>query len=64
MKKLIALFFTIFTIYSVASQKVFITPKGKKYHSTRSCPSLSRSKTILEIDVSKVGFRKPCKRCF
>lgn len=63
MKKLIVLFFTVFTVYTIASQTVFITPKGKKYHSTRNCPSLSRSKTILEINISEVGFREPCKRC-
>ncbi len=30
-----------------SSEVVYWTPKGKSYHTTKSCPTLSRSKTIL-----------------
>lgn len=63
MKKLIVLFFMIFSIICIAGQIVYITPKGKKYHSTKSCKTLVRSKRIIEIDISKVGGRQPCKVC-
>ena len=55
MKKLIVLFFMIFSIICIAGQIVYITPKGKKYHSTKSCKTLVRSKQIIEINISKVG---------
>jgi len=64
MKKLIVLFFMIFSIICIAGQIVYITPKGKKYHSTKSCKTLVRSKRIIEIDISKVGGRQPCKVCY
>ena len=57
MKKLIVLFFIIFTTICIAGQVVYITPKGKKYHSTKSCRTLSKSKQILEIDISKIRER-------
>lgn len=31
-----------------------ITPKGKKYHFTKNCRTLVRSKVIKEIDLSKI----------
>lgn len=64
MKNLIVLFFMIFSIICIAGQIVYITPKGKKYHSTKSCRTLSKSKQIIEIDISKVGGRQPCKVCY
>lgn len=38
------------------------TPSGKKYHSSRSCPSLSRSKNI-ESGHNVPGGRDACDRC-
>lgn len=43
--------------------KVFVTSKGKKYHISRGCKTLARSKNIFEIDISKVGSRGACKVC-
>ena len=51
------------TLVTLAKEVVYITPKGKKYHSTRSCRTLSRSKKILEISIKNVGGRKACKVC-
>lgn len=64
MKKIIIFLFIIFTTICIAGQIVYIAPKGKKYHSTKSCRTLSKSKQVLEIDISKVGGRQPCKICY
>ena len=64
MKKLAFLFFIIFTVSIIAGQIVYVTPKGKKYHSNINCRTLKKSKNIIEIDISKVGNRQPCKICF
>jgi len=64
MKKLIILFLLSFAVVCIAGQIVYITPKGKKYHSTKSCRTLARSKRIIEIDISEVFGRQPCKICF
>lgn len=63
MKKYLILLIITFSTVIFAAQKVYVTPKGKKYHSIKSCKTLSRSKRIIEIDISKVGSRKPCKVC-
>jgi hypothetical protein len=42
---------------------VYWTPKGKSYHSTNKCSSLSRSKTILEGTLSQSKKKDPCNRC-
>lgn len=42
---------------------VYWTPKGKSYHTTTSCPTLSRSKTILSGTQSESGKSDPCDRC-
>lgn len=42
---------------------VYWTPNGKSYHTTRNCPTLSRSKTILEGSVAESGKTDPCDRC-
>ena len=42
---------------------VYWTPNGKSYHTTRSCPTLSRSKTILEGTIEESGKYDPCDRC-
>ena len=48
---------------SSSSGIVYWTPKGKSYHTTRSCPTLSRSKTILEGTIEESGKSDPCDRC-
>lgn len=44
---------------------VYITPTGQKYHSTKNCPTLSRSKTISAISLAEAKSRgyDPCKVC-
>ena len=48
---------------SSSSGKVYWTPNGKSYHSTKSCSTLSRSKTILEGTIQESGKHDPCDRC-
>ena len=64
MKKLAFLFFIIFTVYIIAGQIVYVTPKGKKYHSSINCRTLKKGKNIIEIDISIVDNRQQCKVCF
>lgn len=42
---------------------VYWTPNGKSYHSSKSCSTLSRSKTILEGTIEESGKSDPCDRC-
>lgn len=42
---------------------VYWTPKGKSYHSSTGCPTLSRSKTIYEGTIEESGKYDPCDRC-
>ena len=42
---------------------VYWTPNGKSYHSTKSCPTLSRSKTINSGTQAESGKYDPCDRC-
>lgn len=42
---------------------VYWTPKGKSYHSSPGCPTLSRSKTIYEGSIQESGKFDPCDRC-
>ena len=42
---------------------VYWTPSGKVYHSTKGCPSLSKSKTILSGSISDSGKPRRCERC-
>ena len=42
---------------------VYWTPNGKSYHSTKGCPTLSRSKTILSGTVAQSGKKDACDRC-
>lgn len=45
--------------------KVYITPNGKKFHSSMSCPTLHNSQDIEEIIRSEVGWnKKPCSVCW
>ena len=46
-----------------SSSKVYWTPNGKSYHSTKNCPTLSRSKTILEGTIKQSGKHDPCDKC-
>ena len=39
---------------------VYWTPNGEVYHSTKDCPSLGRSKTILSGSISESGKSRPC----
>ena len=48
---------------SNSSETVYWTPNGKSYHTTKNCPTLSRSKTILEGTISESGKYDPCDRC-
>ena len=47
----------------ISSGIVYWTPNGKSYHTTNSCPTLSRSKTILEGTIQESGKSDPCDRC-
>jgi len=42
---------------------VYWTPNGKSYHTTSSCSTLSRSKTILQGTIAESGKSDPCDRC-
>ena len=46
-----------------SSAKVYWTPNGKSYHTTKNCSTLSRSKTILEGTIQESGKHDPCDRC-
>lgn len=63
MKK-VAIFFLSMSILAYASQIVYITPKGKKYHSSKECRTLKRSKIINEISSDNVGNRRACGVCY
>lgn len=43
---------------------IYWTPNGEVYHSTKDCPSLGRSKTILSGSISESGKSRPCKNCY
>lgn len=46
------------------AEEVFWTPKGKSYHRTKDCSTLSRSKTVLSGTISESGKYDPCDRCY
>ena len=48
-------------ITSVGNKMYWVTPSGQCYHSTRSCSSLRRSKTVLQ-ECSTMG-RRACSKC-
>ena len=48
---------------SNSSAVVYWTPNGKSYHTTKNCPTLSRSKTILSGTINESGKNDPCDRC-
>ena len=49
---------------SNVAETVYWTPNGEVYHSTSSCPSLSRSKTVLSGSIAESGKSRPCKNCY
>jgi len=51
------------TSNSANSGTVYWTPNGKSYHTTKSCTTLSRSKTILEGTIQQSGKSDPCDKC-
>lgn len=64
MKKIVVGLFLGITLFISASETVYVTPKGKKYHATKSCRSLSKSKNIKAVKISDVGGRGSCKICY
>lgn len=42
---------------------VYWTPKGKSYHSTKSCPTLIRSKVVNSGTIQESGKDDPCDKC-
>lgn len=48
---------------SNSSEIVYWTPNGKSYHSSKSCSTLSRSKTILSGTIEESGKFDPCDKC-
>lgn len=49
MKKLIVTFFLLLTVISFA-EIVYITPTGKRYHTSKTCPGLKKTKKIIPIE--------------
>lgn len=45
------------------SKTVYWVPNGKVYHSTKNCPTLSRSRTIYKGSKSSCPKSRPCKVC-
>ena len=43
---------------------VYWTPNGEVYHSTKSCPSLKRSKTIISGSIAESHKSRGCKNCY
>lgn len=48
---------------SNSEDTVYWTPNGKSYHSTKDCPTLSRSKTILSGTQSESNKSDACDKC-
>ena len=45
------------------SQTVYWTPGGSVYHSSKSCPSLSKSENVKSGTVKESGKSRLCKKC-
>ena len=45
------------------SGTVYWTPSGQVYHSTRSCPTLSRSRVVKSGSLASCPKKRPCKVC-
>ena len=53
------------TTPSANETKVYVTPNGKCYHSTKNCRSLSRSKNIKAVPLSEAKkTRRACSICY
>ena len=52
-------------VVSDENYPVYYTPNGGKYHATKDCPTLARSKTINETTLGKAtdSFRDACDKC-
>lgn len=51
---------------NIQGQTYYYTPNGKSYHTTKDCPTLSRSKTILNDTLDNIkakGKTDPCDKC-
>ncbi len=49
---------------TINSQRtVYWTPKGKSYHYSRQCPTLSRSKVVNSGTIAQSGKTDPCNTC-
>ncbi len=46
------------------SETVYWTPKGKSYHKSKDCPTLSRSKIINSGTIEQSGKDDPCDKCY
>lgn len=52
-----------YCVKNSCGNKVYITPEGDRYHSTRSCSSLLRF--IRQVKISEVeDTHRPCKSCY
>lgn len=51
------------SVNSNDSRTVYWVPKGKSYHYNKGCPTLARSKTILEGPLSECPKSDPCDKC-
>lgn len=43
-------------------EKVWISSKGKKYHTSRTCSNMKKAKQVTLKEAKKKGY-KPCKKC-
>lgn len=46
--------------------RVYITPSGKRFHASRDCPALRRSKRVSEVTVEEARGKglTPCSMCY
>lgn len=63
MKRLVCVLMLLLS-FSILAETVYITPTGKKYHPSKTCPGLSRAKKIIPIERSEAEARgyTPCKK--
>jgi hypothetical protein len=62
---LILSLFSLLSLHS-ATDKVYYTGKGKKYHSSQYCRTIVNSKTIVSVPLQEAQTKglKKCKACF
>lgn len=63
--KLLAAALMLAVSMATAAGPVYVSRTGKSYHSTPTCWSLSRSKSVTTITLEEAQKRnlKPCKMC-